>query len=50
MPRAIVRGNFDVARGYARARLIGARGADISARLGYSRGDALIHRDDMVLR
>lgn len=32
------------------ARLIGAKGSEISDRLGYSRGDALIHRDDLVLR
>jgi glutamate 5-kinase len=32
------------------ARLLGARGADMAARLGYSRGDELIHRDDLVLR
>ena len=30
-------------------RLVGARGADIAERLGYSRGDELIHRDDLVL-
>ena len=30
-------------------RLLGARGADIAERLGYSRGDELIHRDDLVL-
>lgn len=46
----------EIARGLSRydaaeaARLIGAKGTDIAARLGYSRGDALIHRDDMVLR
>ena len=46
----------ELARGLSRydaeeaARLIGAKGADIEARHGYSRGDALIHRDDMVLR
>lgn len=31
-------------------RLIGVRTADIAARLGYSRGDELIHRDDLVMR
>ena len=46
----------EVGRGLSRydaeeaARLPGARGADIAARLGYSRGDELIHRDDLVLR
>jgi glutamate 5-kinase len=30
-------------------RLLGARGKDISERLGYSRGDELIHRDDLVI-
>ena len=46
----------ELARGLVRydaeeaARLLGAKGTDIAARLGYSRGDALIHRDDMVLR
>jgi hypothetical protein len=29
MPRAIVHGNFDVARGYARGRLIGASGLTV---------------------
>jgi glutamate 5-kinase len=49
-------GGAEQARGLSRydaeeaARLVGVRGADIEARLGYSRGDALIHRDDMVLR
>lgn len=47
---------IELARGLSRydaeeaTRLLGAKGADIEARLGYSRGDALIHRDDMVLR
>ncbi|GAA4008882.1 glutamate 5-kinase [Sphingomonas humi] len=46
----------EIARGLSRydadeaRRLLGARGDEITARLGYSRGDALIHRDDMVLR
>jgi glutamate 5-kinase len=29
--------------------LLGARGKDIAERLGYSRGDELIHRDDLVI-
>lgn len=46
----------ELARGLSRydaeeaARLVGAKGAEIAVRLGYSRGDALIHRDDLVLR
>lgn len=46
----------ELARGLSRydaeetRRLLGARGSDIAARLGYSRGDELIHRDDLVLR
>jgi len=46
----------EVARGLSRydaeeaERLVGVRSAGIVERLGYSRGDALIHRDDMVLR
>lgn len=46
----------ELARGLSRydaeeaTRLVGAKGADIESRLGYSRGDALIHRDDLVLR
>ncbi|GAA4016413.1 glutamate 5-kinase [Sphingomonas swuensis] len=46
----------EVGRGLSRyddgetQRLLGARGADIAGRLGYSRGDELIHRDDLVLR
>ncbi|NJC06222.1 glutamate 5-kinase [Sphingomonas kaistensis] len=45
----------EVARGLSRydaeeaVRLIGAKGREIAGRLGYSRGDALIHRDDLVL-
>lgn len=48
--------NREVARGLSRydayeaAKLVGAQGADIAERLGYSRGDEIIHRDDMVLR
>jgi glutamate 5-kinase len=48
--------NREVARGVSRydageaAKLLGAQGADIAERLGYSRGDELIHRDDLVLR
>ena len=46
----------ELARGLSRydaeeaSRLLGAKGTDIAARLGYSRGDELIHRDDLVLR
>lgn len=46
----------ELARGLARygsaeARaILGRRAADISALLGYTRGDELIHRDDLVLR
>ncbi|GLR47711.1 glutamate 5-kinase [Sphingomonas astaxanthinifaciens] len=46
----------ELARGLARydadeaVRLVGKRGSAIAEILGYSRGDALIHRDDMVLR
>ncbi|GAA4041019.1 glutamate 5-kinase [Sphingomonas rosea] len=53
---AVLGPDGEVARGLSRydageaARLIGARGREIADRLGYSRGDALIHRDDMVLR
>jgi glutamate 5-kinase len=45
----------ELARGLSRydsgeaGRLLGAQGADIAERLGYSRGDELIHRDDLVL-
>ncbi|WP_300974575.1 glutamate 5-kinase [Sphingomonas sp. LHG3406-1] len=54
--RIVDENGIEQARGLSRydaeeaARMIGAKGADIEARLGYSRGDALIHRDDMVLR
>ena len=30
-------------------RIIGAKASEIEARLGYSRGDELVHRDDLVL-
>nr|WP_314444972.1 glutamate 5-kinase [uncultured Sphingomonas sp.] len=49
-------GGEEVARGLSRydsheaVRLVGARGSAIEERLGYSRGDALVHRDDLVLR
>jgi glutamate 5-kinase len=45
----------EIARGLARyamtdvARLAGARAADIEARLGHYAGDAVIHRDDLVI-
>lgn len=54
--KVIAPGGEEVARGLARydveeaVRIVGLRGADIEGRLGYSRGHALIHRDDLVLR
>jgi glutamate 5-kinase len=45
----------EVGRGLARysmpevARLAGARASDIEARLGHYAGDAIVHRDDLVV-
>jgi len=45
----------EIGRGIARYsseeanRIVGLRAAEIAAKLGYSRGDELIHRDDLVL-
>ncbi|MGZ2411156.1 glutamate 5-kinase [Sphingomonas sp. F9_3S_D5_B_2] len=44
----IARGLIGYSAEEARA-IAGIRASDIPARLGYSRGDALIHRDDLVL-
>ncbi len=53
---AILNGDgHELGRGIARyaseeaSRIIGLRGAEIVAKLGYSRGDELVHRDDLVL-
>jgi glutamate 5-kinase len=53
---AILNGDgHELGRGIARyaseeaSRIIGLRGAEIAAKLGYSRGDELVHRDDLVL-
>lgn len=54
--RIIAPGGEELARGLSRydaheaLRLVGAKGSSIEQILGYSRGDALVHRDDMVLR
>lgn len=46
----------EIARGLSRydsqeaMRLVGVQGTDIAGRLGYSRGDELIHRDDLVVK
>ena len=32
-----------------KSRIAGLKAAEIAAKLGYSRGDELIHRDDLVL-
>lgn len=47
--REVARGLVRYAAGEARA-IAGYKASDIAARLGYSRGDELIHRDDLVLR
>lgn len=47
--REVARGLVRYAAGEARA-IAGFKASDIAARLGYSRGDELIHRDDLVLR
>jgi glutamate 5-kinase len=45
----------EIARGLARyamhevARLAGARANEIAARIGHYAGDAVVHRDDLVL-
>ena len=44
----VARGIARYAAGEARA-ILGRRASDIAAQLGYSRGDELIHRDDLVL-